>query len=131
MRHFCIVLLSIILFSCSNDDDNNAQSSTIAGAWNLVKVSGGVTGVDEDIEKGLIVWDFNETTGMVTINNTITDSSFNVLLDSGTYTYSISAPADADILIVNEIVLGGINLENTSFTVEETFEDGFSFRFER
>ncbi|RKN14536.1 hypothetical protein D7035_16720, partial [Aquimarina sp. AD1] len=113
MRHFCIVLLSIILFSCSNDDDNNAQSSTIAGAWNLVKVSGGVTGVDEDIEKGLVVWDFNETTGMVTINNTITDSSFNVLLDSGTYTYSISAPADADILIVNEIVVGGINLENT------------------
>ncbi|MBQ4802386.1 hypothetical protein J8L88_05910 [Aquimarina sp. MMG015] len=131
MRHFCIVLLSIILFSCSNDDDNNAQSSKIAGAWNLVRVSGGVTGVDEDIEKGLIVWDFNETTGMVTINNTITDSSFNVLLDSGTYTYSISAPADADILIVNEIVVGGINLGNTSFTVEEIFEDGFSFRFER
>ncbi|SEK37241.1 hypothetical protein SAMN04487910_0369 [Aquimarina amphilecti] len=131
MKHFCIVLLSIVLLGCSSDDDNNAQESTIAGAWNLVNVSGGVTGVDEDIEKGAIVWDFNETTGMVTINNTITDASFNVLLDSGTYTYSVSAPADADLLIVNEVNVGSLNLANGAFTVEETFDDGFTFRFER
>ncbi|WP_299253547.1 hypothetical protein [uncultured Aquimarina sp.] len=130
MKRLCILLLSIVLFSCSNDDDNNAQP-TLQGTWNLVNISGGITGLDEDIAKGIVVWDFNETTGMVTIVNSSTTTSANTLLVSGTYTYSVSAPADADILIVNEVNYGRLNLENTVFTVTESAIDGFIFRFER
>ncbi|GAA0722358.1 hypothetical protein GCM10009430_24690 [Aquimarina litoralis] len=118
--------------SCSNDDDGNAVvQSTIEGEWSLVKVTGGFAGVDEDIDKGTIEWDFDEASGMVTITNTISDASFNTILPSGTYTYSISAPADADDLIVNNVNLGRITLENNFFTVEESLVDGFTFRFER
>ncbi|MHA7057220.1 hypothetical protein ACWGOQ_0008385 [Aquimarina sp. M1] len=129
MKCFCVLLFSVILFSCSNDDDN--VEPTLQGKWNLVNVSGGFAGLDEDIAKEIIVWDFNTVTGMVTIQNSITDASFNTVLESGTYPYSVSAPADADLLIVNEVSLGRFNLQSTSFTVEETFEDGFIFLFER
>ncbi|MBW1296989.1 hypothetical protein [Aquimarina litoralis] len=134
MRYLCVILFSIMLIGCSNDDDNNnntVNTEQIQGKWSLVNVSGGFAGVDQDIEKGLIEWDFNSDTGMVTITNTITDSSFNTILPSGMYSYSISAPADADDLIVNDVNLGRINFENTSFTVQETLVDGFTFRFER
>ncbi|WP_299443802.1 hypothetical protein [uncultured Aquimarina sp.] len=129
MKRFYLVLLSIILFSCSNDDDNSEP--TLQGAWNLVNVSGGITGLDEDIAKGVVVWDFNTTSGMVTIVNNSTTTTANTLLASGTYTYSVSAPADADLLIVNEVDYGRLNLENTVFTITEGAIDGFTFRFER
>lgn len=132
MRRFYFILLSILMISCSNDDDGNAiVQSTIEGEWSLVKVTGGFAGVDEDIDKGTIEWDFDEASGMVTITNTISDASFNTILPSGTYTYSISAPADADDLIVNNVNLGRLTLENSFFTVEESLVDGFTFRFER
>ncbi|MGY3793008.1 hypothetical protein [uncultured Aquimarina sp.] len=132
MRRFYFILLSILMMSCSNDDDGNAVvQSTIEGEWSLVKVTGGFAGVDEDIDKGTIEWDFDEASGMVTITNTISDASFNTILPSGTYTYSISAPADADDLIVNNVNLGRLTLENSFFTVEESLVDGFTFRFER
>ena len=132
MRRFYFILLSILMMSCSNDDDGNAVvQSTIQGEWSLVKVTGGFAGVDEDIDKGTIEWDFDEASGMVTITNTISDASFNTILPSGTYTYSISAPADADDLIVNNVNLGRLTLENSFFTVEESLVDGFTFRFER
>lgn len=132
MRRFYFILLSILMMSCSNDDDGNAVvQSTIQGEWSLVKVTGGFAGVDEDIDKGTIEWDFDEASGMVTITNSISDASFNTILPSGTYTYSISAPADADNLIVNNVNLGRFTLSNSFFTVEESLVDGFTFRFER
>ncbi|MFD2562119.1 hypothetical protein [Aquimarina rubra] len=129
MKRFCVLLLSIILISCSNDDDNSTP--TLQGEWNLVNVSGGFIGLDADIAKGVIVWDFNTTTGMVTIVNNSTDTDINTILPSGTYSYSVSAPADADTLVVNDVNYGRINLENMVFTVTESFDDGFIFRFER
>lgn len=132
MKRFYFILLSILIIGCSNDDDGNAVvQSTIEGEWSLVKVTGGFAGVDEDIDKGTIEWDFDEASGMVTITNSISDASFNTILPSGTYTYSISAPADADDLIVNNVNLGRLTLSNSFFTVEESLVDGFTFRFER
>ncbi|WP_298539441.1 hypothetical protein [uncultured Aquimarina sp.] len=129
MKRFCLVLLSIILLSCSNDDDNSVP--TLQGTWNLVNVSGGITGLDEDIDRGAVVWDFDITSGMVTIVNNSTTTSANTLLVSGTYTYSVSDAADANILAVNEVDYGRLNLENTVFTITESAIDGFTFRFER
>ncbi|WP_378174960.1 hypothetical protein [Aquimarina sp. SS2-1] len=130
MKRLCFLLLSIILISCSNDDDDNA-TPTLQGEWNLVNASGGFTGLDADIAKGVIVWDFNTTSGTVTIINNNTETSINTLLSSGTYTYQVSAPADADVLIINEVNYGRINLESAAFTITESAVDGFIFRFER
>lgn len=130
MKRFYLVLLSIILFSCSSDDDNNV-ALTLLGSWNLVNVSGGITGLDEDIDRGAVVWDFDTASGMVTIVNNSTTTSANTLLASGTYTYSVSDAADANILAVNEVDYGRLNLENTVFTITESAIDGFTFRFER
>jgi len=132
MKHFCVLLCSILLFSCSSNDDDNTNEPSLQGVWNLVNVSGGFTGLDEDFAKGIVVWDFNETTGMVTIANTATNTSVNTLLASGTYTYSISIePNDAILLVINETSVGNFSLDNTSFFLREDFSDGFIFRFER
>lgn len=134
MKSFYVILLSIFLFSCSNDDDNSAQETGLQGTWNLVNVTGGIAGIDEDIERGMVVWDFDMTSGMVTITNTIADSTFDTSLPSGTYSYSVSAPADDDVLIVNEVSLGIINIAGSAFTVGQSSgisEDGLVFLFQR
>jgi len=131
MKRFCILLLSIVILSCSNDDDTATREQGLQGTWNLVNVSGGFSGINEDIDRGVIVWDFNETTNMVTITNTIMDNPFNTILPSGTYSYSVVAPADTDTLVINEVNYGAIEIENTVFSIAESFSDGLVFRFER
>jgi len=133
MKSFYVIILSILLFSCSSDDDSTRET-TLQGTWNLVNVTGGIAGIDEDIERGMVVWDFNMTSGMVTITNNITDSTFDTSLPSGTYSYSVSAPADDDVLIVNEVSLGTINIAGSTFTVGQSSgisQDGLVFLFER
>lgn len=133
MNRIYILLFSIILMSCSNDDDNQNQSISINGEWNLVNVKGGFIGMDQDFEKGTIVWDFNDATQMVTVvNNNAIDGIYDGL-PSGTYPYAISAPADADELIVSENSLGFLELTSiNSFSVkEQTLVDGFEIIFER
>ncbi|KAA1246388.1 hypothetical protein [Aquimarina sp. RZ0] len=131
MNRIYILLLSIILVSCSNDDDSQSQTSALNGEWNLVNITGGFIGMDQDFEKGIIVWNFNESTQKVTItNNSTIDGVYNGL-PSGTYPYAISAPADADELIVNENSLGFLELTSNSFSVSEQFGDGFTIKFER
>lgn len=123
-----ILLISALCVGCSNDDN---KTSILNGKWDLVNVSGGLLGVDQDFEKGTIVWDFNESDQTVTISNNNELQDVYDGLPSGTYPYNVSAPADADVLIVNEINLGLIDLKMNSFTVEELAIDGIKLSFTR
>ncbi|WP_299221789.1 hypothetical protein [uncultured Aquimarina sp.] len=131
MRHLFIIMLSIILISCSNDDDTINRSDSLQGEWNLVNVTGGFAGIDQDFERGTIIWNFNESTNMVTVTNTSTITGVYDGFPSGVYSYSIVAPADIDELVVNDINLGTFTVSSTNFQVTQQFRDGFEIRFER
>ncbi|MBQ4819245.1 hypothetical protein [Aquimarina sp. MMG016] len=133
---FIPILFLFIIFGCSNDDDNsnNPFSFEINGVWNLINVQGGFAGVDQDFEKGTIIWTFNESTKMVTIANNTTITGVYSGLASGTYPYSINALANTSALelIVNENSLGTLALVTPLiFTVDDQPLDGFKITFER
>ncbi|WP_298319202.1 hypothetical protein [uncultured Aquimarina sp.] len=132
MRRLYFLLVLVVFIGCSNDDDTiNNGSLGLQGEWNLVNITGGFAGVNQDFEKGTIIWDFNESDTMVTVINNNTITGVYDGFPSGTYTYSIVAPADIDELVVNEINLGTFIATSDSFTVSQQFRDGFEIRFER
>jgi len=134
MKRLLFLFLFIAVFTnCSNDADvqMKPQNSEISGAWNLIKAEGGFTGQVQDFEKGKIIWTFNDTKGEVVIVNANTISGVNDGFPSGTYEYSISAPADIDELIVNNNNLGNIVFLENSFTVSAQPRDGFKYTFSR
>ena len=82
---FC--LMSFI--SCSNSDDS-IQTPIIDGTWNLRNVGGGLNGIDDDYEQGIIKWVFNSPSGfLITIeNNNLQNPNYDGF-ESGIYNYSI------------------------------------------
>lgn len=126
---FLSLALIFSLLSCSNDDDNSPIG--IEGEWNLTNIQGGFLGVDQDFDRGVVVWNFNPATEMVTVSNNYIGTDVSVGPASGTYPYIISAPADAEELIINEISLGVITISGTSFSLNELAIDGFKYTFNR
>lgn len=129
MKQLAIIFLAFLMLNCSNDDNDSEQptSPTIAGTWQLVKVTGGFIGLDQDIEKGVINWRFDTTKKEVTIeNNAVTTGGGYTGLPSGTYSYSITAPADQDILYINENSVGVIDLQGAILNLKGEFEDGYN-----
>jgi len=136
MRNLYVLLMVIVLCSCSNEDDTTVTdvlnpTSSIQGTWNLINISGGFAGINQDFEKGTIIWDFDESNGMVTITNNSTITGVYDGFASGTYTFSIVAPADIETLVVNDISLGFLTAITDNFSVSQQFRDGFQIRFER
>ena len=135
MRNLYILLFSVLIISCTRSDDDpnleNISSVNLEGEWNLVNISGGLLGMDQNFEIGTIIWDFDVSDQMVTVTNNNTIEGVFDSFPTGVYPYSISAPADIDELIVNDVNLGIFILGTRSFSVNELFEDGFQIRFER
>lgn len=94
------------MLSCGNDDDNqnNNDEGLLDGQFSLVNVSGGLLGVDDYFEIGLITWDFDGYNWVLTVDN---NNSTNVAyhgLPSGTYDYQILTTTGEDAyLVVNEV----------------------------
>lgn len=136
MRKFlmiAIVLISALSIGCSNDDDTNDENKTptLNGKWNLVNVSGGIQGIDQDFQKGTVVWDFNQSDETVTIINNNQLQGVYDGFPSGTYSYGITSPADAEVLVVNEISLGTVDLKINTLTIEQLAIDGVKLSFTR
>ncbi|WP_378174963.1 hypothetical protein [Aquimarina sp. SS2-1] len=131
MKRLYILLLSVMILSCSTDDDTNNRSLGLQGEWNLVNIIGGFEGVDQDFEKGTIIWDFNETDGTITVTNNSTITDVYNGLPSGTYVYSVMDSGGSDELIVNDINLGTFTVTSIYLTIIPQFRDGFEIRFDR
>ena len=138
MKSIYIILFSIILMSCNNNDDTTTALAfggeiDIEGSWNLVNVSGGSIGVNQDFEIGTIIWDFDTSAMVVSVMNTSEITGFVDEFPTGIYPYGITPNGnDTNSLIVNEINLGILRFPSSdSFTVNLSFIDGFDITFER
>jgi hypothetical protein len=137
MKHFIYVVFLFIMIGCSGDDDGNPvdpipNPSGLTGIWNLVNVTGGFAGINEDFKKGVIVWDFDDTKKRVEVtNNNAASSSTEDLFSTGEYAFSIVTIDGNKELIVNERNLGNFEITTDEFIIDEQFKDGFRYTFQR
>ena len=130
MKRILFLLLVTLFFGCRNDDDGSSFIG-LQGKWNLINVSGGFIGADNDFDKGVIIWEFNEVSKQLVITNNNVEPSISDGLAAGTYSYTILPLNDVMELVVNEINLGVLQIQDRSFTLNELPRDGFIFSFER
>ncbi|WP_159090879.1 hypothetical protein [Aquimarina aquimarini] len=136
MKYLVSLIFLLVVMGCSDDDDTvvdpNPDSSGLQGTWNLSNVTGGFIGVNEDFEKGIIVWVFDESNKKVEItNNDMTSSSTGDLLPTGIYSYSIIEVHGNKELLINDRNLGNFEITANEFSIDEQFKDGFRFTFQR
>ncbi len=137
MKHFICVVFLFVIIGCDSDDDVTpvnppSNPSGLIGIWNLVNVTGGFSGINDDFEKGVIVWDFDDTKKRVEVtNNNAANSSTEDLFPTGVYTFSIVTINGNKELIVNERNLGNFEITTNEFIVDEQFKDGFRYTFRR
>lgn len=123
--------LFILLFSC---DDDNVKANALDGEWHLIKVTGGFAGVNNDIERGEVVWNFDESTSKLNIDNQ--SASLFSGLATGTYDYSVTSEGQNIVCSENDLILVDENDFGCYFIVDETLEidengdngaDGFGY----
>ena len=114
-----LVLVLIFVFNGCSTDGTDEKNDKLSGTWNLINVSGGFAGIDEDYEKGEIVWKFNTNDGtlIVTINHG-SEPMYNGL-PIGTYTYSILEEKDQFYLEINDKEIGGIVLAKSKLVLDQ------------
>jgi hypothetical protein len=138
-NYFLISLVSFfILTNCSiSDDSNNTPPKVIKIYWNLVNVSGGIVGVDDDFQTGTIIWTFNDETETLNVVNDNTDDTKQDGLATGDYTYSVVNIEENSFLIVDSNELGSLTLNtsqliiNENETSEGSTADGFIYTFSK
>lgn len=86
-----LILFSVTLTNCSlNSTSDTNTSQIVKSSWNLVNISGGFAGVNENFNTGEIVWSFNEDNSILTVTNTNTSGSIEYGPISGTYSFSVT-----------------------------------------
>lgn len=122
-----ILLIFTTFSSCNSDDDSN--STTISGKWNMTQISGGLIGLDYAFEKGEITWTFDEITHDVRIVNNSTNDF--TVFDSGNYTYTIKNEEGYDSILINNINLGVIDISLSAIKIDQRPSDGILIVLER
>ena len=90
MKNIPVILcFTLVFINCKSDDDSQENSATLQGKWSLVNVSGGLAGVDDNFDTGMIVWSFDQETFTLTVTNTNTETVVYDGLPTGTYDYKV------------------------------------------
>lgn len=102
-RFFLILVLSIAMVGCSDDDNNGTldNGNPLAREWNLIFVSNGLAPYS-NYEQGEIKWTFSQNQVNVTIAE---ETDINIALpfqENGVYAYVV----DEDSIILGENSLG-------------------------
>jgi len=130
-----LMVLGIILFTSCNNNDDSTELESLEGTWSVKNISGGIAGIDDDYETGVITWTFNNQ--VLTVINNESQGNLYSGFESGTYSYSTSEINGINYIIINNAEYGGytISINNLTINQNETTAgsgaDGFLLRFER
>ena len=133
----------VLLTGCSNDDDS-LQEETLNGIWNVNNISGGIAGIDNGYETGIITWTFNNQT--LTVENNAAQGNIYNGFESGTYSYLLLEDENEQFINLNEsgdylkIIIENNEmkidpndsrwLENGEI-IQVSISDSYTFKFER
>ncbi|WP_299548426.1 hypothetical protein [Seonamhaeicola sp.] len=141
MKRKILILATIFLTitSCNLSDDGNNEPTVITlYHWNLINVSGGLAGVDNDFEVGDIVWNYDQFTNKLYVENLNPDDMIEDGLDTGTYDFLIFDVATNLFTVLDGNEFGEIynsETDNTILIIDQNSlstgagADGFIFTF--
>lgn len=116
------VLVLVFITSCKKETvtpkQSNSTTSSIDGKWNLVRIYGGIAGVNETHNSGEIEWTFNSQNHMLTVENT-TGSSTYYYLPSGTYGFQEISNANQHYLVIDANELGQFTISGNQMHIDE------------
>lgn len=124
-----------LLTNCSIDNNNDETPKVYVTYWHLIKVNGGIAGVDTSFPMDKIVWNFNEVTGKLTVKNTNTDQTIEDGFDTGNYPFSVTEVGGKKFLVINSNEFGGFTLTQSQLVIDQntvsngTGADGFVYTF--
>jgi len=135
MKKIALLLSVISMLSCSLDDSVDRTTPTPTAKWSLVRITGGVAGVETDLEVGQITWFFDIANNTLTVEEN--EEGLSHGLSEGIYAFEVLNISNADFLFIDEIEFGSINVSQNVFTIDQniistgTGTDGFEYRFVR
>ena len=136
MKNILVALcLTLMFMNCKSDDDSHDNSGTLQGEWSLVNVSGGLAGVDDNFDTGVIVWSFNQETLTLTVTNNNTEIVVYDGLPTGTYEYKVlTTDGVTSSLVIDDYDFSMIidTLTHTTLLLDDGIVvDGFGVTFKR
>jgi len=139
MKWKILVLLVVgfcgVIASCNDDD--STQASTINGTWNLKNISGGLAGINDAYNQGIIKWVFDSQALTLTVENNNSQNTIYDGFESGIYSYSILESGGDSYLIAEDIEFGGYTVTENNLIIDQnktligTGADGFIIELER
>jgi len=133
--YFITIVVFLTILGCSS---NSSQTSVINGTWNLVNVGGGINGINDDYENGVIKWIFNrpEAFNLKVENNNFSSTEYDGL-ESGIYNYVILEYNGDFFLIIEGEEFGRYDLSDNNLLINQnetstgSGADGYILKFER
>lgn len=139
MRKEILFILLFAFLSAGCDDKNDVENNSItknsiAGTWNLVKITSSIGAPGYEYEKGVITWTFTNANSKVAIANTA-NSTYSGM-GTGYYDYVVSPTTSG---ICNELLtvkdntgIGGcVTVTTDSLKVFNAYAGHYNFIFVR
>ncbi|WP_298506960.1 hypothetical protein [uncultured Maribacter sp.] len=136
IRFFIFFILTSTIFftNCGKDKDENTLEP-ISGVWHLKNVSGGITGININYNRGLVKWTFNNKNHKLSVeNNILTTGPEDIYagLDTGVYSYEIRKDGQIETLYIENNKRGVVIIANDSLKLDDNVAaDGLIKEFKR
>lgn len=133
-KHLSLFVIVTFLLLSSCNSDSNSTTDPVQGQWKLVNVSGTFAGIHDDFAPGVITWDFNPITQMVTVVNNNTDTNKWDVLETGVYTYHFVNNPDSpcgESIEIDGSVYGCYTVSNQTLVIDQAIADGFAITLHR
>lgn len=127
------LFISLLVGSCTTDYGYIKEQQTASTIWVLKNTVGGISGSNENFNTGEVVWNFNETSRLLSVSNKVNTTGSGI--PSGTYSYNLKREETFYILEIqqsNELYkrlvvnfLGGDRM----VIKDDAVSDGFEYNF--
>jgi hypothetical protein len=118
----CLLLFS---FACDHNQDEDgsinlgaATGTALEGRWDLTNVSGGLAGINDDLEVGLITWDFDSASMELQITDNETSESLYDGYPSGSYSYAVLEQDEEAYLFIDGQEFSHISLSSGKLVLD-------------
>ena len=132
IRILTLLFSIVFLTSCTNSDTTNSQiqnNTTNFNSWKLLNVNGPFEQASYFFEPGVVTWDFNPLSQMITVVNNNSNNNLNAVLESGVYSYEIINNSDpnscSQLIKINGTEMGCFSIVNDTLRINQTYIDGF------
>lgn len=121
---FPLLLVLLMISSCNKEKTTSGtqpftpQASAINGTWNLIRVYGGIAGINETHSPGDVEWTFDTQAGTLTVNDNGNSSAY-YDLPSGTYNFQQISSSNQHYLAIEANELGQFTISGNQLVIDE------------